>query len=51
MPLHVKSSDIPEAKRVQTGEAGTGSMVVTEQINYVVDGEIWFYCASALLWS
>ena len=28
MPLHVKSSDIPQAKRVQTGEAGTGSMVV-----------------------
>ena len=70
MPLHVKSSDIPEAKRVQTGEAGTGSMVVrkgygnecslmiatrapgyhtkphqheSEQINYVMDGEIWFF--------
>jgi hypothetical protein len=28
MPLHVKSNDIPEAKRVQTGAAGTGSMVV-----------------------
>src|SRR5678816_4071480 len=70
MPLHVKSSDIPEAKRVQTGEAGTGSMIVrkgygnecslmiatrapgyhtkphqheSEQINYVMDGEIWFF--------
>ncbi len=70
MPLHVKSSDIPEAKRVQSGEAGTGSMVVrkgygnecslmiatrapgyhtkphqheSEQINYVMDGEIWFF--------
>ena len=70
MPLHVKSSDVPEAKRVQTGEAGTGSMVVrkgygnecslmiatrapgyhtkphqheSEQINYVMDGEIWFF--------
>ena len=28
MPLHVKHSDIPAGKRVQTGEAGTGSMVV-----------------------
>src|SRR5262245_4962911 len=28
MSLHVKSKDIPEAKRVQTGAAGTGSMVV-----------------------
>jgi hypothetical protein len=28
MPLHVKSTDITETKRVQTGEAGTGSMVV-----------------------
>jgi hypothetical protein len=26
--LRVKSIDVPEAKRVQTGEAGTGSMVV-----------------------
>ena len=70
MPLHVKNTDIPEAKRVQTGEAGTGSMVVrkgygnecslmiatrapgyhtkphrheSEQINYVLDGEIWFF--------
>ena len=70
MPLHVKSNDIPQAKRVQTGEAGTGSMVVrkgygnecslmiatrapgyhtkphqheSEQINYVMDGEIWFF--------
>ena len=70
MSLHVKSSDVPETKRVQTGEAGTGSMVVrkgygnecslmiatrapgyhtkphvheSEQINYVMEGEIWFF--------
>ena len=70
MPLHVKSTDVPEVKRVQSGEAGTGSMVVrkgygnecsqmiatrapgyhtkphqheSEQINYVLDGEIWFF--------
>ena len=70
MPLHVKSSDIPEAKRVQSGEAGTGSMVVrkgygnecslmiatrapgyhtkphaheSEQINFIMEGEIWFF--------
>ena len=70
MSLHVKSSDVPQAQRVQTGEAGTGSMVVkkgfgnecslmiavrapgyhtkphqheSEQINYVMEGEIWFF--------
>ena len=70
MALHVKSSDVTEIKRVQSGEAGTGSMVVrkgygnecslmiatrapgyhtkphqheSEQINYVLDGEIWFF--------
>ena len=70
MSLHVKNADVPEAKRVQTGEAGTGSMVVrkgygnecslmiatrapgyhtkphqheSEQINYIMDGEIWFF--------
>jgi quercetin dioxygenase-like cupin family protein len=70
MPLHVKSSEIPEYTRDQTGEAGTGRMVVrkgygnecslmiatrkpgyhtkphqheSEQINYVLDGEIWFF--------
>src|SRR5215831_5305752 len=70
MPLHVKSTDVLEYTRVQTGEAGTGSMVVrkgygnecslmiatrapgyhtkphqheSEQINYVMDGEIWFF--------
>jgi len=70
MALHVKSSDVTEIKRVQSGEAGSGSMVVrkgygnecslmiatrapgyhtkphqheSEQINYVLDGEIWFF--------
>src|SRR5262249_60494727 len=70
MSLHVKSSDVPETKRAQTGEAGSGSMVVrkgygsegslmiatrapgyhtkphvheSEQINYVMEGEIWFF--------
>ena len=70
MALHVRSSDVTEIKRVQSGEAGTGSMVVrkgygnecslmiatrapgyhtkphqheSEQINYVLDGEIWFF--------
>lgn len=70
MPLHVKSTDVTEAKRVQSGDSGTGSMVVkkgygnecslmiatrapgyhtkphmheSEQINYVMDGEIWFF--------
>jgi quercetin dioxygenase-like cupin family protein len=70
MALHVKSSEVTEIKRVQSGEAGSGSMVVrkgygnecslmiatrapgyhtkphqheSEQINYVLDGEIWFF--------
>ena len=70
MSLHVKSNDVPEYNRVQSGEAGTGAMVVrkgygnecslmiatrrpgyhtkphqheSEQINYVLDGEIWFF--------
>src|SRR5688572_32643014 len=70
MALHVKSSDVTEIKRVQSGEAGTGSMVVrkgygnecslmiatrapgyhtkphqyeSEQTNYIMDGEIWFF--------
>jgi len=70
MALHVKSTDVPEYNRVQSGEAGTGAMVVrkgygnecslmiatrrpgyhtkphqheSEQINYVLDGEIWFF--------
>jgi quercetin dioxygenase-like cupin family protein len=70
MSLHVKSTDVPEYQRDQSGEAGTGSMVVrkgygnecslmiatrrpgyhtkphqhgSEQINYVLDGEIWFF--------
>ena len=70
MPLHVKSTEMQEYNRVQSGEAGTGSMVVrkgygnecslmiatrrpgyhtkphqheSEQINYVMDGEIWFF--------
>ena len=70
MPLHVKSSDVKEYQRDQSGEAGTGRMVVrkahgnecslmiatrkpgyhtkpheheSEQINYVLDGEIWFF--------
>src|ERR1044071_6395966 len=70
MSLHAKNSEVPQAQRVQTGEAGTGSMVVkkgygnecslmiavrapgyhtkphaheSEQINYVLEGEIWFF--------
>ena len=70
MPLHVKSAEVPERKRVQAGETGEGSMVVrkaygnecslmiatrapgyhtkphvhdSEQINYVMEGEIWFF--------
>jgi len=70
MALHVKSENVVEKNRVQSGEAGTGSMVVrkgygnecslmiatrrpgyhtkphqheSEQINYVMDGEIWFF--------
>ena len=70
MALHIKSTDVPERKRVQSGESGTGSMVVrkaygnecslmiatrapgyhtkphahlSEQINYVMEGEIWFF--------
>jgi quercetin dioxygenase-like cupin family protein len=70
MPLHVKSADVTEAKRVQSGDSGTGSMVVkkaygnecslmiatrapgyhtkphmheSEQLNYVMEGEIWFF--------
>ena len=70
MPLHVKSADVPERKRVQSGATGTGSMVVrkaygnecslmiatrapgyhtkphmheSEQINYIIEGEIWFF--------
>ena len=70
MPLHVKSEEVPEYNRVQSGAAGTGAMVVrkgygnecslmiatrrpgyhtkphqheSEQINYVLDGEIWFF--------
>jgi quercetin dioxygenase-like cupin family protein len=70
MSLHVKSADVPEYQRDQTGEAGTGTMVVrkgygnecslmiatrrpgyhtkphqheSEQINYVLEGEIWFF--------
>ena len=70
MSLHVKSNEVPEYNRVQSGEAGTGAMVVrkgygnecslmvatrkpgyhtkphqheSEQINYVLDGEIWFF--------
>jgi quercetin dioxygenase-like cupin family protein len=70
MSLHCKSTDVPEYNRTQTGEAGTGQMVVrkgygnecslmiatrrpgyhtkphqheSEQINYVLDGEIWFF--------
>ena len=70
MPLHVKASEMAEYKRDQTGESGTGQMVVrkgygnecslmiatrkpgyhtkphqheSEQINYVMDGEIWFF--------
>jgi quercetin dioxygenase-like cupin family protein len=70
MPLHVKSEEMQEYNRVQSGEHGTGSMVVrkgygnecslmiatrrpgyhtkphqheSEQINYVMEGEIWFF--------
>lgn len=70
MSLHVKSEDVPQRKRVQSGATGEGSMVVrkaygnecslmiatrapgyhttphiheSEQINYVLDGEIWFF--------
>ena len=70
MPLHVKASEMKEYQRDQSGEAGTGQMVVrkgygnecslmiatrrpgyhtkphqheSEQINYVMDGEIWFF--------
>lgn len=70
MSLHVKAEDVPQRKRVQSGETGEGSMVVrkgygnecslmiaarapgyhtkphvheSEQINYVLEGEIWFF--------
>jgi quercetin dioxygenase-like cupin family protein len=70
MPLHVKSIDVPESKRVRTEAEGTGAMVSkkgygnecslmiatrapgyhtkphaheSEQINYVMEGEIWFF--------
>jgi quercetin dioxygenase-like cupin family protein len=70
MSLHVKSSDVKEYQRDQSGEAGTGRMIVrkghgnecslmiatrkpgyhtkpheheSEQINYILDGEIWFF--------
>ena len=70
MPLHVKSADVPQRRRVQSGDSGEGSMVVrkahgnecslmiavrapgyhtkphaheSEQINYVMEGEIWFF--------
>jgi quercetin dioxygenase-like cupin family protein len=70
MSLHVKSENVPQRKRVQSGSTGEGSMVVTkaygnecsmmiavrapgyhtkphvhesEQINYVMEGEIWFF--------
>lgn len=70
MSLHIRSTDVPERTRVQSGESGTGSMVVrkaygnecslmiatrapgyhtkphqheSEQINYVMEGEIWFF--------
>jgi quercetin dioxygenase-like cupin family protein len=70
MSLHVKSEEIPLRKRVQSGETGSGSMVVkkaygnecslmiavrapgyhttphvheSEQLNYIMDGEIWFF--------
>jgi quercetin dioxygenase-like cupin family protein len=70
MPLHVKSSEVPERKGVRTGAEGKGSMISrkaygnecslmiasrapgyhttphvheSEQINYVQEGEIWFF--------
>lgn len=70
MSLHVKNSEMKQYQRDQSGEAGTGQMVVkkgygnecslmiatrrpgyhtkphqheSEQINYVLDGEIWFF--------
>lgn len=70
MSLHVKAEDVPQRKRVQSGETGEGSMVVrkgygnecslmiaarapgyhtkphvheSEQINYILEGEIWFF--------
>lgn len=70
MSLHVKSGEMKQYQRDQTGEAGTGQMVVkkgygnecslmiatrrpgyhtkphqheSEQVNYVMDGEIWFF--------
>ncbi len=70
MALHIKSADVPQRKRVQSGDTGEGSMVVkkaygnecsmmiadrapgyhtkphaheSEQLNYVLDGEIWFF--------
>ncbi len=45
MSLHVKDEEIPRRQRVQKGESGEGSMVVKkgEQINYVLEGEIWFF--------
>ena len=70
MPLHVKDNEMKKYQRDQSGEAGTGQMVVkkgygnecslmiatrrpgyhtkphqheSEQINYVLDGEIWFF--------
>ncbi len=70
MSLHVKNGEMKEYQRDQSGEAGTGQMVVkkgygnecslmiatrrpgyhtkphqheSEQINYVMDGEIWFF--------
>ena len=32
MSLHVKSDEVPEYNRVQSGEAGTGAMVVTQRL-------------------
>ena len=70
MPLHAKAGEMQEYQRDQTGEAGTGRMIVrkghgnecslmiatrkpgyhtkpheheSEQINYILDGEIWFF--------
>jgi quercetin dioxygenase-like cupin family protein len=70
MSLHAKHGEMKQYQRDQSGEAGTGQMVVkkgygnecslmiatrrpgyhtkphqheSEQINYVLDGEIWFF--------
>jgi quercetin dioxygenase-like cupin family protein len=70
MSLHIKSEDVPQRKRIQSGATGEGSMVVkkaygnecslmiatrapgyhtkphmheSEQLNYIMDGEIWFF--------